>query len=97
LNTGEMTYDQAVDFYEKTIGVRATNEVNSTLRLPGYKSTYLFGKVALERLRDEIRMELGHRFDLKWFNNLIVRAGSMSLSGIREYVHHHAEMRKTAA
>ena len=97
LNTGEMTYDQAVDFYEKTIGIRATNEVNSTLRLPGYKSTYLFGKVSLEKLRDEIRMELGHRFDVKWFNNLIVRAGSMSLSGIRAYVRHHAEMRKTAA
>lgn len=97
LNTGEMTYDQAVDFYEKTIGVRATNEVNGTLLLPGYKSTYLFGKVALERLRDEIRMELGHRFDVKWFNNLIVQAGTMSLIGIRTYVRHHAEMVKKTA
>jgi len=97
LNTGEMTYDQAVDFYEKTVGVRATNEVNGTLLMPGYKSTYLFGKVALERLRDEIRMELGHRFDVKWFNNLIVRAGTMSLRGIRTYVRHHAEMIKKAA
>lgn len=97
LNTGEMTYDQAVDFYEKTVGVRATNEVNGTLVMPGYKSTYLFGKVALERLRDEIRMGLGHRFDVKWFNNLLVRAGTMSLSGIRAYVHHHADAIKKAA
>lgn len=97
LNTGEMTYDQAVDFYEKTIGVRATNEVNGTLLLPGYKSTYLFGKVALERLRDEIRTELGHRFDVKWFNNLIVRAGTMSLSGIRTYVRHDADVIKRSA
>jgi len=97
LNTGEMTYDQAVDFYEKTVGVRATNEVNGTLVMPGYKSTYLFGKVALERLREEIRMGLGHRFDVKWFNNLLVRAGTMSLSGIRAYVHHHADAIKKAA
>jgi uncharacterized protein (DUF885 family) len=94
LNTGEMTYDQAVDFYEKTIGVRATNEVNGTLVMPGYKSTYLFGKVALEQLRDEIKEELGHRFDIKWFNNLLVRAGTMSLSGIRAYIRHHAQIRK---
>lgn len=97
LNTGEMTYDQAVDFYEKTMGVRATNEVNGTLLTPGYKSTYLFGKVSLERLREEIRMQLGHRFDVKWFNNLIVRAGTMSLSGIGTYVRKHAEMRKNLA
>lgn len=97
LNTGEMTYDKAVDFYEKTMGVRATNEVNGTLLTPGYKSTYLFGKVSLERLREEIRMQLGHRFDVKWFNNLIVRAGTMSLSGIGTYVRKHAEMRKNLA
>ena len=97
LNTGEMTYDQAVDFYEQTMGVRATNEVNGTLLTPGYKSTYLFGKVSLERLRDEIRMQLGHRFDVKWFNNLIVRAGTTSLSGIRTYVRKHAELRKNLA
>jgi hypothetical protein len=97
LNTGEMTYDQAVDFYEKTVGVRATNEVNSTLMLPGYKSAYLFGKVTLERLRDEVKKELGHRFDIKWFNNLVVRAGTMSLAGISTYVRKHAEMRKRLA
>ena len=97
LNTGEMTYDEAVDFYEKTVGVRATNEVNSTLMMPGYKSTYLFGKVALERLRDEIKAELGHRYDVKWFNNLIVRAGTMSLNGIRTYVGKNAEQRKLSA
>ena len=94
LNTGEMTYDQALDFYEKTAGVRATNEVNSTLLLPGYKSAYLFGKVSLEKLRDDVKKELGHRFDIKWFNNLIVRAGTMSLAGIDAYVHKHAEIRK---
>mgnify|MGYP001026407761 FL=1 len=97
LNTGEMTYNQAVDFYEKIMGVRATNEVNGTLQLPGYKSTYLFGKVSLENLRDEMRVQLGHRFETKWFNNLIVRAGTMSLSGIRTYVRKRAELRKNLA
>jgi len=97
LNTGDMTYDQAVDFYEKTMGVRATNEVNGALLTPGYKSTYLFGKVSLERLRDEIRTQLGHRFEVKWFNNQIVRAGTMSLSGIRTYVRKQAEQRNNLA
>jgi len=97
LNTGEMTYDQALDFYGKTVGVRATNEVDSTLLLPGYKSAYLFGKVTLERLRDDVRKELGHRFDVRWFNNLIVRAGTMSLAGIDTYVRKHAEIRRRLA
>ncbi|OYU69288.1 MAG: DUF885 domain-containing protein [Alphaproteobacteria bacterium PA2] len=76
------TEDQAVDYMMKT-GRRPTDQARSEVRryitLPGQATGYKIGMLKIMELRKKAEAELGPKFDLRGFHDLVVGAGSMPL------------------
>ena len=76
------TEDQAVDYMMKT-GRRppdqARSEVRRYITLPGQATGYKIGMLKIMELRHKAEAQLGPKFDLRSFHDLVVGAGSMPL------------------
>ncbi|OXE37321.1 MAG: DUF885 domain-containing protein [Phenylobacterium zucineum] len=83
------TEDQAVDYMMKT-GRRppdqARSEVRRYITLPGQATGYKIGMLKIMELRHKAEAELGSRFDLRSFHDLVVGSGSMPLSVLERRV-----------
>lgn len=80
IHTGRMTYDEAVQFFVSRVGLEradAEAELNRYTTWPTQAISYIVGMREIERLRDELRRELGARFDLKEFHRLLLEQGSL--------------------
>ena len=76
------TEDQAVDYMIKT-GRRPPNQARSEVRryitLPGQATGYKIGMLKIMELRRKAEKELGPKFDLKAYDDLVVGEGSVPL------------------
>ncbi len=76
------TEDQAVDYMIKT-GRRPPNQARSEVRryitLPGQATGYKIGMLKIMELRHKAEKELGPKFDLKAYDDLVVGEGSVPL------------------
>jgi uncharacterized protein (DUF885 family) len=81
--------DQAVDYMIKT-GRRppdqARSEVRRYITLPGQATGYKIGMLKIMELRHKAESELGPKFDIKGFHDLVVGAGSMPLTVLERRV-----------
>ena len=69
LSRGEMSFDEAVNMLVKETGMSkegATAEVRRYTMTPGYQLSYLLGKHLILKLRDEIKQQLGEKFNEKF-------------------------------
>ncbi|MFC3070229.1 DUF885 domain-containing protein [Phenylobacterium soli] len=77
------TEDQAVDYMIKT-GRRPPNQARSEVRryitLPGQATGYKIGMLKILDLRHKAERELGPKFDIKAFHDLVVGSGSQPLT-----------------
>lgn len=77
------TEDQAVDYMIKT-GRRpqdqARSEVRRYITLPGQATGYKIGMLKILELRHKAERELGPKFDIKAFNDLLIGSGSLPLT-----------------
>ncbi len=56
------------------------SEVKRFLLWPGQATTYKIGMIAIQKLRDEAKAELGDKFDWKGFHDTVLAGGSMPLT-----------------
>ena len=54
--------------------------------LPGQASTYMIGKLEIERLRDKARSDLGDAFDLARFHDAILGYGTLPLAVLEDII-----------
>ena len=73
------------------------SEVKRFLLWPGQATTYKIGMIAIQRLRDEAKAELGDKFDWKSFHDTVITGGSMPLPVMDERVKRWIEKTKAAA
>jgi uncharacterized protein (DUF885 family) len=77
------TRDQAVDYMVSVTGDQRssmTTEVERYAVWPGQACAYMIGREEINRLRGKARAELGPKFDLKSFHDLLLTNGSMPLT-----------------
>ncbi len=83
------TEDQAVDYMIKT-GRRPPNQARSEVRryitLPGQATGYKIGMLKIMELRHKAEKELGPKFDLKAYDDLVVGEGSVPLTVLEHSV-----------
>ncbi|WP_293366171.1 DUF885 domain-containing protein [Phenylobacterium sp.] len=83
------TEDQAVDYMIKT-GRRPPNQARSEVRryitLPGQATGYKIGMLKIMELRHKAERELGPRFDIKAYDDLVVGEGSVPLTVLEHSV-----------
>jgi uncharacterized protein (DUF885 family) len=87
LQTGRMTYEQAVEYLVTSALVEpalAESEVKRYALTPTQPLSYLVGKILLLELRDETRRRLGSRFDLHDFHAALLASGSVPPTLLRE-------------
>jgi len=83
------TEDQAVDYMVKT-GRRPPNQARSEVRryitLPGQATGYKIGMLKILELRRKAESDLGPKFDIKAFNDLLIGSGSLPLTVLERRV-----------
>jgi len=89
LHAKRWTREQAVRFLVEETGRpenAMTSEVNRYSFWPGQACGYKVGHTEVNRLRDAARAALGPRFDVRQFNDAIIRNGSVPLAVLEQIV-----------
>jgi uncharacterized protein (DUF885 family) len=82
LHAKKWIFSQAVDFMVENTGMSQDamqGKVSRYISLPGQATAYYIGYMKILDLRQQAMDELGERFDLKEFHNLILGSGAMPL------------------
>jgi uncharacterized protein (DUF885 family) len=61
---------------------------------PGQACAYMIGQLKILEVRDNARRELGQKFSLKEFHNVVLRAGAVPLEVLEEVVNEYIRSRK---
>ena len=90
INTGQLTPEEAVDFMVEQIALSlpmATSEAQRySFRMPGQATAYYYGYMNLMRLRTEVELKLGDRFNQREFHDFILEQGLLPPELLREAV-----------
>jgi uncharacterized protein (DUF885 family) len=81
IHSGNMTFDEAVDFLSSKVKLsrpHAIAEVKRYTVSPTQPMTYIVGMREIMRIRSEQERKLGSEFDLKGFHDALLSAGTLS-------------------
>ena len=91
--------EQSIDYMVAKTGkteAEVTREIERYVVWPGQATSYKVGQLAILRLRDRAEKELGARFDLREFHEVVLLNGSMPLAVLEEVVTDWIADRKAA-
>jgi hypothetical protein len=93
VNTGQISRQQAEDFLvEQTAlsrAMAASEADRYAFRMPGQATSYYYGYVHLSRLRTEVELALGDKFNQKAFHDFILEQGLLPPELLRAAVLEH--------
>jgi uncharacterized protein (DUF885 family) len=88
LHTKGWTRQQAIDY-----GI-SVSEVERYVVIPGQACAYMIGQLKILELRSKTRRELGDKFSLKEFHNVVLRTGTVPLEVLEEVVDEYIATKK---
>ncbi len=80
LQTGQMTYQQAIDWMVEKLGASIEyieKEVNRYTLTPTVPMTYLLGKEQIKQIRESLRERMAEQFSSKRFHDLLLNEGAI--------------------
>jgi uncharacterized protein (DUF885 family) len=83
LHAKHWSRDQAIDWFVKTNGDdrgSVTSEVDRYCSMPGQACGYKIGHLEILRLRDKAKAELGAKYDLRTYDDAIVKGGNTPMT-----------------
>ena len=83
------TRQQAIDYMVKNTGMKepeVVTEIERYIVMPGQACAYKVGQLELLALRERARRELGSRFDIRRFHDVVLGNGSLPLSLLDQVV-----------
>lgn len=83
LHAQRWTRDQAIDWFVKTNGDdrgSVTGEVDRYCSMPGQACGYKIGHLEILRLREKAKNELGAKYDLRTYDDAIVKGGNTPMT-----------------
>jgi uncharacterized protein (DUF885 family) len=90
VNLGLMTPDEAVDFMTREIGLSeamARSEADRYAFLaPGQATSYYYGYMNLQRLRTEVELKLGDRFNQRKYHDFVLEQGLLPPDLLRKAI-----------
>jgi uncharacterized protein (DUF885 family) len=92
------TRERAIDYFlENALLSRldATKEVERYFNIPGQATSYMIGQIKIFELRDKARRELGDRFDIRDFHQVVLGGGSVPLGVLEEQVDAYIAAKKS--
>ncbi len=93
------TFNQALTYMEENVGfdptvVNLQYEVSRYIAWPGQATSYKVGMLKILELRERAEKELGDKFDLKEFHNVILGKGSMPLAVLEKVVQDYIDQNR---
>jgi uncharacterized protein (DUF885 family) len=89
--------ERAIDYMLANTGMAETDvvaEIERYFVLPGQATAYKMGMTKILELRELARSELGDRFDIKEFHDVVLTSGSMPLGILEEVVQRYIDDKK---
>ena len=83
------TRERAIETMQACTGMpekEVIAEVERYIVWPGQACAYMVGRLEIERLREEARVALGDKFDIRDFHDVVLGGGSMPLTVLRRRV-----------
>ena len=89
LHTRRWSREQSIDYMIEKTGMSAadvTREIERYVVWPGQATGYKVGQLAILKMRERAERELGERFDIKGFHEVVLMNGAMPLATLDELV-----------
>jgi len=89
MHAKQWSREQAISYMLEKTGMtedEVTREIERYVVWPGQATAYKIGQLALLRLRELAETELGERFDVREFHEMILLNGAMPLEILEESV-----------
>ena len=94
------TREQAIDYFVKnTANAKGDieNEIERYFIWPGQATGYKIGMIKILELREKARRELGNKFDIRQFHDVVLTNGAVSLNTLSELIDGYMARIKGAA
>jgi uncharacterized protein (DUF885 family) len=98
IHAKKWTFDRAVDFMVENTGMQRSYleyEVTRYISWPGQATSYMVGMLKILELRQKAIDQLGDKFDLKEFHNVVLGNGSMPLDVLEGVVDEYITAKKS--
>ncbi|MCG2792572.1 MAG: DUF885 domain-containing protein [Weeksellaceae bacterium] len=89
LHTGKMNRETAIKYmldHEPLSEQFATAEIERYMAIPGQALSYKIGQLKILELRDKYKKQLGDKFSIKDFHDVILKGGVMPLTVFENYM-----------
>jgi uncharacterized protein (DUF885 family) len=93
------TRQQAIDYFLANVATseyNATSEVDRYISWPGQALAYKMGELKIKELRERATKELGDKFDLREFHDVVLLEGPLPLTVLEAQVNAWIEKKKSA-
>ena len=90
--------EQAIDYMASTTGMAQSNVVSEIERYivwPGQALAYKVGMLKIMELREKAKRELGDRYDIRKFHNVVLKNGAVPLTILEELVEDYIAQEKS--
>ena len=91
------TREEAIDYMLANTGMAESDVVSEIERyivMPGQATAYKVGMMEMLKLREEAKAELGDRFDIREFHEVVLKNGPVPLYLLRDLVNDHVEKKR---
>jgi uncharacterized protein (DUF885 family) len=85
------TREVAIDYLWEAAGIKDDSEIDRYIVWPGQALAYKIGELKILELREMAREQLGDKFDIKEFHDVILNTGSVPLHLLEEEVMRYIE------
>lgn len=90
MHSKKWTREQAIAYMREKTGMPETDvvaEIERYLVMPGQALAYKVGMNTIVRLREEAKTELGSKFDIRRFHDMVLTGGDMPMALLEQRVH----------